>query len=107
DENEKLSRIQGASGGLIWATRTDADGTGEAWLFVQRNGVEVTEIRLNGDVLDFNGDTDISGTLAVGGAATFSNNVTVGGTATFAQNMSISGAGARALNIVNSADSVT
>src|SRR5690606_180001 len=36
----------------------------------------------NTDLLDFNGNADISGTLAVGGAATFSNNVTIGGTIT-------------------------
>src|SRR5690606_15420405 len=70
-ENEKLSRIQGADGGLLWATRTDQDGTGETFFQVTRNGVEVTEIDLNADLLDFNGNADISGTLAVGGAATF------------------------------------
>src|SRR5690606_24933045 len=45
-------------------------------------GTTVTEVELNADALDFNGDADISGTLAVGGAATFSDNVSVGGTIT-------------------------
>ncbi|PZN15019.1 MAG: hypothetical protein DIU63_09680, partial [Proteobacteria bacterium] len=39
----------------------------EAALRILRSVQEVTEIELNADALDFNGDADISGTLTVGG----------------------------------------
>src|SRR5690606_28768818 len=62
---------------------------------ITRSGQEVTEIELNADLLDFNGDADISGTLAVGGAATFA-------ASTFSGTVTLSGAaGARVFDIVN------
>src|SRR5690606_15632444 len=53
------------------------------------------EIDLTAPTLDFNGNVDISGTLAVGGAATFA-------ASTFSGTVTLSGpSGARAFDIVN------
>src|SRR5690606_5171387 len=68
--------------------RLDDLSVGEVGITLTGNSsAEITLVALAGDeidltapTLDFNGNADISGTLAVGGAATFSNNVTVSGT---------------------------
>src|SRR5690606_1231327 len=96
---------------------TSADGTtgGHIALFgadigtARANGVDINAgtggivrvqalsgtVELNAVTLDFNGNADISGTLAVGGAATFSNNVSVSGT------ISGNGSGLTSLNASN------
>lgn len=42
-------------------------------LQITRSALEVTEVELNATTLDFNGDADISGSLTVGGTATFTS----------------------------------
>src|SRR5690606_29609155 len=54
---------------MIFFTSTDAQigSVGGTFMAVERSGTTVTEVELNADALDFNGDADISGTLTVGG----------------------------------------
>lgn len=77
-----------ASSMVLHSTRSGADITSTTI----RGGAE---IELNADDIDINGDADISGTLAVGGAATFA-------ASTFSGTVTLSGAaGARVFDIVN------
>src|SRR5690606_17120224 len=71
-----------AAGRLALRSRTDSESGGTQAIVLIRTGTNIDSSEFNTDLLDFNGNADISGTLAVGGAATFSNNVTIGGTIT-------------------------
>ena len=57
-----------ASGSLGLVTRDDDRMNSTHALRIFRTGVTIDEIELNATTLDFNGNADISGTLAVGGA---------------------------------------
>src|SRR5690606_2941531 len=61
-------------------SRNDADNDGAILWHGTRSGTSWSEFEVNATLLDFNGNADISGTLAVGGAATFSAQVAITGT---------------------------
>src|SRR5690606_31654130 len=75
-EDEKAWSLgRPANGRMFFSTQTDdliggAIPAGGIFMAVSRSGTAITEVELNGDVLDFNGNADISGTLAVGGTIT-------------------------------------
>src|SRR5690606_31756919 len=88
----EIRGLDGNSGNRGLLVRASAY-SGDTWTDILR--ATPAEIQLDATLLDFNGPVDISGTLAVGGAATFSNNVTVGGT------ISGNGSGLTSLNASN------
>lgn len=57
---------------LLFRLVDDAISTSSNWMAVDRTGNTCDEIELNATLFDFNGNLDLSGTSAHGGAATFS-----------------------------------